>query len=216
MNWETILATALSVLITLGVTFIFNKLVAFPAAIRQREEAHNQEIAAMRGEIDSLRDQINTIQPAIDNLPVYRQQSLNIQHNLCEADAHLQETCNDIKDNITALSENSLLLQENLIILKIGQDAARDSLKRLEEREKNALRAKIITEYRLFTSKHKNPLQAWSEMEHHAFFALVEDYEALGGNDYVHSVVLPAMNDLEIVSIENIARLEEVMNARQQ
>ena len=40
---------------------------------------------------------------------------------------------------------------------------------------------------------------AWSEMEHHAFFELVRDYEDLNGNDYVHSTVIPAVNELSVI-----------------
>ena len=51
-------------------------------------------------------------------------------------------------------------------------------------------------------------------MEHHAFFELVRDYEDLGGNDYVHSTVLPAMNELEVVLMSNKLRLAELMSSR--
>ena len=87
-------------------------------------------------------------------------------------------------------------------------------LDRLEKREKNALRAKILDEYRLFTDDSKNPLLAWSEMEHHAFFELVRDYEDLGGNDFVHSVVLPAVNELNVVIMSDKVALAELMRSR--
>ena len=47
-------------------------------------------------------------------------------------------------------------------------------LERLENRERNALRAKILDEYRLYTDESRNPMLAWSEMEEHSFFKLVE------------------------------------------
>jgi hypothetical protein len=59
-------------------------------------------------------------------------------------------------------------------------------------------------------------MKAWSEMERKAFMSQVRDYEALGGNDYIHKTVLPAMYILEIVPMEDTARLEEVMSSRQQ
>ena len=85
-----------------------------------------------------------------------------------------------------------------------------------DEREKNDLRQKLIREYNLFADAHKNPHKAWSEMEYKAFMSQVKDYEALGGNDFIHNTVLPAMSILEIVSMSNVARLEEVMSSRQQ
>jgi hypothetical protein len=51
-------------------------------------------------------------------------------------------------------------------------------------------------------------------MEHHAFFELVRDYEDLGGNDYVHSTVLPEMNMLEVVRMDDKIRLAELMASR--
>ena len=70
--------------------------------------------------------------------------------------------CKEIKDDVIA---NRQMLD--------------DRLKSLESREKNSLRAKILAEYRLYTDKRKNPKLAWTEMEHHSFFKLVEDYEDL-------------------------------------
>ena len=95
-----------------------------------------------------------------------------------------------------------------------NQTILNNRLDRLEKREKNALRAKILSEYRLFTDENKNPMLAWSEMEHHAFFELVHDYEELNGNDYVHSTVIPAVNELDVISMDNKEALLKLMNSR--
>ena len=221
----TILATVLSVLVTLVVTLIFNKLVAMPAAIKKEKEAHRQEIGEMKQELADQKlltaeqaEKIVVLQAAVDALPNYRQQSLGIQQELRNADAALLTTCETIQEvlaNLAANTDTSInLLQNSLNALKVGQDAARESLARLEAREKNTLRSKIIAEYNLFTNSQRNPEHAWSEMEHHAFFALVSDYEDLGGNDYVHGTVIPAMNTLEVVPMENLDRLTEIMRVR--
>ena len=55
---------------------------------------------------------------------------------------------------------------------------------------------------------------AWSEMEHHAFFKLVHDYEALNGNDYVHSDVIPAMNKLAVIPMSDKETLLALMQSR--
>jgi hypothetical protein len=55
---------------------------------------------------------------------------------------------------------------------------------------------------------------AWSEMEHHAFFALVHDYEDLHGNDYVHNTVLPAMNELIVIPMSDKPALLQLMGSR--
>jgi hypothetical protein len=72
----------------------------------------------------------------------------------------------------------------------------------------------LLDEYRLFTDETKNPMLAWSEMEHHAFFELIKDYEDLNGNDYVHSTVIPAMNELMVVSMSDKVLLAKLMVSR--
>ena len=211
----TIIASALSVVVTLLVTFLFNKLVAIPSAIRQQREAARQEQAEMIRERNELVARVEQLESVVNALPSYRQQSLTIQNELRAADSALLATCESIQQGMTAIQTSAQLLQQSVDALRIGQNNTKESLDRLEKREKNALRMKIISEYRLFTNKQKNPEQAWSEMEHHAFFNVVHDYEALGGNDYVHSTVIPAMNELEVVFMDDLVRLEEVMTARQ-
>jgi len=183
----TILATVISVVVTLVVTLVFNKLVAIPKVRRQQEEGERQEREAMKQDINELKAKTCELQVAIDALPGYRAQSLQIQSELRNADNAIIDACSAIKD----------------------------SIERLEHRERNALRMKILAEYRLFTDTHKNPMKAWTEMEHHAFFEVVRDYEALNGNDYVHSTVLPAMNELNIILMEDHAGLAKLMASRQ-
>ena len=219
--WQTILATVLSVLVTLIATLIFNKIIAVPAAIKKQREAHNQEIAKLKTDYntlkldhDTLKTQVSNIQKEVDKLPTYRTQSLKIQADLQTADNALLRTCEAIQSSVNVLQTSANMLQTSIDTLKAGQEQTRTSLNKLEDSERDSLRMKIICDYKLFADPKKNPELAWSEMEYHAFNALVSDYEALGGNDYVHDTVSPAMNALEIVSMRDVKRLEEVMNAR--
>ena len=79
---------------------------------------------------------------------------------------------------------------------------------------KNALREKILNEYRLMTSDQLNPSKCWSEMEHHAFFELVRDYEDLGGNDYVHTIVIPEVNELMVIPMTDTVELKRMYDLR--
>jgi len=226
----TVLSTAGSVLLTLTITLLFNKLVALPKELRKQREAEaarqaeeeSRKEAARKAEVDALKaeianerataraveDQLRcelvakearilSLEAAVDALPGYRAQSLQIQQQLQSTDQEILVALTEIKGGI----------KENQNILNTRLD-------RLEDREKNAIRAKLLDEFRLFTDEHKNPMQAWSEMEHHAFFKLVKDYEALNGNDYVHSEVLPAMNRLEVIPMSNKEKLLELMQSR--
>ena len=190
-------ATIYSVLITLTVTFIFNYFVGLPKKIRSDKEQDKKIINNLILRMDSQEQNIKKLQEIVDNLPKYREQSLQIQAELKEADVSVKGLCETIKNEVV---ENRKEVMQKL--------------NRLEEREKNALRAKILEEHRFYTDEQRNPLKAWSEMEEHSFRKLVEDYEALGGNDYVHEIVLPDMNLLDVISMQDSIRLKELYDSR--
>ena len=190
-------ATIYSVLITLTVTFIFNYFVGLPKKIRSDKEQDKKIVNNLILRIDNQEQNIKKLQDVVDKLPQYREQSLQIQAELKEADVSVKELCETIKNEVV---ENRKEVMQKL--------------DRLEEREKNALRAKILEEHRFYTDEQRNPLKAWSEMEEHSFRKLVEDYEALGGNDYVHEIVLPDMNRLDVISMQDLARLKELYDSR--
>lgn len=190
-------ATIYSVLITLTVTFIFNYFVGLPKKIRNDKEQDKKIVNNLILRIDNQEQNIKKLQDIVDKLPQYREQSLKIQAELKETDVSITELCETIKNEVV---ENRKEVMQKL--------------NRLEEREKNALRAKILEEHRFYTDEQRNPLKAWSEMEEHSFRKLVEDYEALGGNDYVHEIVLPDMNLLDVISMQDSIRLKELYDSR--
>lgn len=200
----TLLVAAGSVVLTATVNLIFNKVVGIPAAIKkQREE--ERKLQEKRKKEDAERDaRIAALETAVNALPGYRAQSLQIQTQLHQADSDILRVCERLEQAI----ENN---QEALLA---GQAEYLRRLDRLETRDKNSLRAKILSEHRLFTDLEKNPKQAWSEMEHHSFFQLVRDYEELNGNDYVHHNVLPDMNRLNVVPMSDLKGLSELMHSR--
>lgn len=191
------LATIGTLLLSLTVTYIFNKTVALPDVIKAQKAAEKAKEEQLKKDNCDRDKKIANLQTAVDALPGYRAQSLQIQAQLQDTDKSILEVCNDIRDSVLT---NQHILNERL--------------DRLEKREKNAIRAKLLDEYRLFTDEYKNPMLAWSEMEHHAFFELVRDYEDLHGNDYVHSTVLPAMNELAVIPMSDKHELLKLMNSR--
>lgn len=117
---------------------------------------------------------------------------------LKNTDDKILDICKTIQDGV---NENQRILNERL--------------DKLEDRERNDLRAKILDMHRLFTSKKKNPLQAWSEMERDAFFDLISDYESLKGNGHVHTVVIPDMNMLRVIHMTDLEELAELFHSRE-
>ena len=194
---ESGIVAAVTCLASLLVTFIFNKVAGIPKELKKQREADRKHVANLEETIEKMEERISILEEAVGHYPEYRAQSLKIQDQLKQADNHILEGCDSIKGAVIANGER---------INKRLDD--------LERREKNSLRAKILDEYRLYTDERKNPKQAWTEMEHHSFFKLVEDYESLGGNDYVHSTVLPAMNELDVIPMSDLDGLKELYQSR--
>ena len=193
----TILTSIGTLILSLSVTLAFNKVAGLPKELKKQKEAELAKEEQLKQENKARDDKIAELEAAIGALPTYRAKSVQIQKQLQDTDKAILDVCTEIKNSVV----------ENQTVLNIRLD-------RLEKREKNAIRAKLLDEYRLFTDASKNPLLAWSEMEHHAFFELVRDYEDLNGNDYVHSTVIPAMNALAVVPMSDKQSLLKLMNSR--
>lgn len=195
--WAAVISTAVTVFVSLLVTFIFNKVSGIPAEMKKQKKAQQDKIDTIECNINAIDARLAKVEESVSHYPEYRQQSLKIQQDLQKADTAIVDLCKEIRDDVIA-----------------NRQVLNDRLQSLEAREKNSLRAKILNEYRLYTDEYKNPMQAWSEMEHHSFFKLVEDYESLGGNDYVHRTILPAMNELDVIPMDNLDALKELYQSR--
>lgn len=186
-----------SILLSLVVTFLFNYFIGLPKKFKdakKAEQAEKDELA----EANKKRDKrLDKLEEAVDNLPIYRAQSKKIQEELRNADVDIKGLCSTIKDEVNA---NRQMLDTRL--------------KSLENREKNTLREKIYQLWRTFTDERLNPMQAWTDMEKHSFDELVKDYESLGGNDYVHKVILPDMIKLKIITMDNLTLVKQLYESR--
>ena len=155
----------------------------------------------MIGAYEERKQQKDDIQEALDGvraLPAYRQKSLEIQKALKDTDTKILETCQKIQDDV---NENQRILNERL--------------DKLEERERNDLREKILTMHRMFTSVKRNPMQAWSEMERDSFTELIKDYESLNGDGHIHTVVIPDMHKLRVILMTDSEALAELFHSRE-
>jgi hypothetical protein len=202
--WTAIITTACTVAASLLVTYLFNKISGLPKKLGDEKRAREEKIkqleqknAALETKVESLDCELRTvittnttqietrvkaIEEAVNRYPEYRAQSLQIQQQLQAADTGILDVCKAIKDDVAA-----------------NREMLDSRLKSLESREKNALRDKIYKHWRTFTNINLNPRQAWTDMEQHTFMELVRDYESLGGNDFVHKVILPEMSRLDVI-----------------
>lgn len=139
---------------------------------------------------DDYVKKINDAWEATQKYPEYRKQSLGIQKDLTDK-------INEIKDD-----ESNIMLELKKISNRI--EKMEDNMR---ERDKNKLRDLLIKYYNHYANKNLNPSQTWTEMEEHSFKALLKDYEEMGGNDYIHSTVKPAMDALIVVDMDGMRKL---------
>ena len=127
------------------------------------------------------------LQEALDGVhkyPEYRQQSVEIQQELKgdiqelrESQQELRQTQQDIIKHLTEIEEQN------------------------KRKERNKLRDLLLQNYRYYTNKETNPSQSWSKMEAEAFWELFGDYEDAGGNGYMRTIVMPAMQCLSVTEV---------------
>ena len=194
---DSIWPTVGSILLSLTVTFLFNYFIGLPKKINDMKKAEQDEKDTLAAENRKRDRRIEELEEVVNNLPKYREQSKKIQAELQEADVNILAMCQIIKDEV---NESRRILDKRL--------------QSLEKRDKNSLRDKIYKHWRNFTDIDLNPMQAWTDMEKHSFDELVKDYESLGGNDYVHSVVLPDMLRLRVITMDNLEYVEELYKSR--
>lgn len=207
--WTAIITTACTVAVSLLVTYLFNKLSGVPKRLSDEKKAREQKIASLEQKNAALETKLETVtteltarivavEESVSHYPEYRAQSLAIQQQLRETDTGILDVCKAIKDEVQT--------NRNLLDTR---------LKSLESREKNALRDKIYKHWRNFTNINLNPRQAWTDMEQHTFMELVRDYESLGGNDFVHKVILPEMSRLDVIYYaDDLDAIKELFDSR--
>ena len=149
------------------------------------------EYLVSRHEAEKKKDeQLKKVLEAVEKYPEWRQQSVDIQKEL--------------KDEIQGIRKSQEKQTERLDTLE----------KDTKRRERNRIRESLLRNYRYFTSKIKNPMQAWTRMEADAFWEEYKDYTDAGGNGHVHEEVQPKMRELEVIEMYETERVTELMHSR--
>lgn len=139
-----------------------------------------------------------------------------------------QEKDKQIKEALDAAKEYAKYREEDIknqqkmeTDMQELKAAVEEHTKRLEKmendsrkREINKLRNTLLQNYKYYTDKTKNPLQAWTKMESEAFWDLFGDYEDMGGNGYMHTEVQPKMQLLTIIEMNDADGISELMQTR--
>ena len=132
------------------------------------------------------------------------------------------EQINEILQRYSEWHQQSINAQkqfaDTIAELKKGQKENSEKLEKMDidnkKREQNRLRERLLQSYRYYTSVDKNPMQEWSEMEADAFWKLFEDYEDVGGDGYMHTIVQPSMRTLDVIQMHETERITELMKSR--
>ena len=142
---------------------------------------------------DTEQERDAELKEALDGIhmcPKYREQSMEIQHQLESKFDIVHEMCENIIERLDKMEE-------------IRRDSKRKELQ-----------AALLQTYRLFTDINKNPMQAWTEMEADSFWEQFSEYEDNGGNGHMHTIVQPAMNKLSVIKMDDSNGLYELMHSR--
>lgn len=142
--------------------------------IKEQEQKTKQE--------EEYKKKINDAWNETQKYPMYRAQSIQIQSDLETKISGARDEESNIMKEIKKISDRIAKMEEGA-----------------REREKNRLRDLLIKYYKHYTSLEANPSQSWTDMEKMSYDALLKDYEELGGNDYIHLTVDPAMKELNVI-----------------
>jgi predicted RNase H-like nuclease (RuvC/YqgF family) len=122
---------------------------------------------------------------------------VNIQGDLLEVQKKLQTGIDKLTESVEKISQRQDQIEAES-----------------NQRKVNELRNKLIKMYQDYTSKEKNPMQAWTEMEKEGFESVFKDYEKLGGNGTMHSQVKPAMDKLKVIYMSDSEGILALMHSR--
>lgn len=144
---------------------------------------NKKDLAIQKHEAEKEKDaQLKIALEEVAKYPQYREQSKKIQQSF-------REEIDGLKIAQGNLSEKQEEICRTLLDMK----------NTIDKRERNKLRDRLLQMYRYYTNEKTNPNHTITRMEHEAFWELFGDYEEAGGNGYIHTVVQPEMNKLDII-----------------
>ena len=138
----------------------------------------------------------------VRQMPKYRADSIEIRGQLEQKIINVHDEMNDKFDDVTKKF-----------------DAVMDRLNAMDaeskKRARNRIREELMQGHRMFTDPIKNPMKAWSSLEHDSWFARYDDYLDCGGNGDMQYRICPEMNNLDIIHMDDAEKLYELMHSRQ-
>lgn len=150
------------------------------AIYKEIKKFNDAKIAEHQRRVEEEREQKEKIESAYaitQKYPIYHQESIDIRDGLKKEIQEIRDYCSTLMKRFEEIEEQN------------------------RKRECSKLRDMLLQNYRYYTNVNQNPSQSWTRMESEAFWELFDEYESAGGNGYMHSVVRPAMERLDIVEV---------------
>lgn len=123
------------------------------------------------------KEKIEASYAVTQKYPVYHQESIDIRDGLKKEIQEIRDYCSTLMKRFEEIEEQN------------------------KKRECSKLRDMLLQNYRYYTNDCQNPSRSWTRMESEAFWELFREYEEAGGNGYMHSVVQPEMERLDIIEV---------------
>lgn len=150
---------------------------AFYKELKKLNDAKIEERQAKLEEERAQKKKVDEAWEVTQKYPVYHQESIDIRDGLKQEIQEIRDYCSNLMKRFEEIEEQN------------------------KKRECSKLRDMLLQNYRYYTSNTQNPSQSWTRMESEAFWELFREYEEAGGNGYMHTEVLPAMQRLNIIDV---------------
>lgn len=115
----------------------------------------------------------------------------------------LMQTSNDLcslqkkhDESVKQSIRHDEIIKKEIVTLTDTVNQIVKTLEAMQQKENETELKKLKDSLIRYYNKYKITGQ-WSKLEKEAFWDLFEDYEARGGNGYIHSIIEPAMRELE-------------------
>ena len=150
---------------------------AFYKELKKLNDAKIEERQAKLEEERAQKKKVDEAWEVTRKYPMYHQESIDIRDGLKKEIEEIRDYCSNLMNRFEEIEEQN------------------------KKRECSKSRDMLLQNYRYYTSNTQNPSQSWTRMESEAFWELFREYEEAGGNGYMHTEVLPAMQRLNIIEV---------------
>lgn len=152
-------------------------LYAILKEIKKWNDTKIEEHQKQAEEEKKQKEKLESAYAITQKYPIYHQESIDIRDGLKKEIQEIRDYCSTLMKRFEEIEEQN------------------------KKRECSKLRDMLLQNYRYYTSDTQNPSKSWTRMESEAFWELFREYEEAGGNGYMHTVVQPEMERLEIVEV---------------